>query len=256
MFLLFREFSYIAIQPINQLMEHIPHYVSVTFFACVIATFGFLFYAFDQASNKGNLTIIFTTLLSVWIFVISLFTFRGFFLEFEPRPPRLILAIAPLALAPFIMLAFRSSRQIINRMPITTLTYIHIIRVPVEIVLWWLFVHGAVAQSMTFEGLNYDILSGISAPFAGLFLVGMKSKSRLAAIIWNVATMALLFNIVIRAILATPYFYDPPVGDQANIAVFYFPYVLLPAFIVPAIFFCHVASLYKLIRFSSDEEEE
>lgn len=235
-------------------MENIPHYVSVTFLACVITTFGFLYYAFNEASYKGTATVIFTTLISAWIFVISLLTFQGFFENFQARPPRLMLFVVPAVLIPLLCLLFKSSRHVIDRMPITTLTYIHIIRVPVEIVLWWLYIYGAVAEIMTFEGMNYDILSGISAPFAGLFLVGLKSKSRLAAIIWNMIALGLLINIVIRAILATPYFYDPPTGEQANIAVFHFPYILLPTFIVPAVFFCHVASLYKLIRYPQNKE--
>lgn len=153
------------------------------------------------------------------------------------------------------LLSIRQSREFIAKMPITTLTYVHIIRVPVEIVLWWLFINGVVAELMTFQGLNYDILSGISAPFAGLFLVGMKSKSKFAAVIWNLITLALLVNIVFRAIQATPYFYDVALYDQPNIAVFYFPYILLPLFIVPTVFFCHFASLYKLI-FTKEETED
>lgn len=235
-------------------MEDVPHYVSVTFLACVIATFGFLYYAFDQASTKGTTTLFFTTLVSVWIFTVSLLTFQSFFTEMDSRPPRLMLFTFPALAIPLFSLLFKRSRQIIDRMPITTLTYVHIIRVPVEIVLWWLFMQGVVAEAMTFEGMNYDILSGISAPFAGLFFVGMKSKSRLAAIIWNVATLGLLINIIIRATLTTPYFFDPPAGVNANVAVFYFPYVLLPTFIVPAVFFCHVASLYRLIRYPQREE--
>lgn len=235
-------------------MENIPQYVSVTFFACVIATFGFLYYAYDRASEKGTATVFFTTLISVWIFIISLLTFQGFFENFEARPPRLILFVLPTLLVVLLSLIIRSSRKVIDKMPITTLTYIHIIRVPIEIVLWWLYVNGAVAESMTFEGLNYDILSGISAPFAGLFLVGLKSKSRISAILWNLITLALLVNIVFHALLATPYFYNPPPSAQANIAVFHFPFVLLPTFVVPAIFFCHVASLYKLIRFPQNTE--
>lgn len=236
-------------------MENIPPYVGITFFACVITTFGFLYYASSEASTKrGNVPIIVTTFIAVWIFFISLLALQHYFLDFESMPPRLILWVFFTIVCVVLLFLFKSSRRFIEKMPITTLTYIHIIRVPVEIVLWWLFVHGTVAESMTFEGVNYDILSGISAPFAGLFLVGMKSKSKIAAIIWNLIALGLLINIVTRAVLATPYFYDPLVYEQPNIAVFYFPFVLLPAFIVPAVFFSHIASLYKLFRYQEAED--
>lgn len=237
-------------------MSNIPPYVSISFMACVLACFGFVYYAVDRASAKGsNLPVIMTTFVGIWIFIITLLTIQGFFLDFISRPPRLFMFFGIIVLIAIGLLSIKRSRVFIAKMPITTLTYIHIIRVPVEIVLWWLFMNGVVAESMTFQGLNYDILSGISAPFAGLFLVGMKSKSKFAAVIWNVLTMALLVNIVFRAIQATPYFYDVSLYDQPNIAVFYFPYILLPLFIVPAIVFCHIASLYKLM-FIPDEPED
>ena len=111
-----------------------------------------------------------------------------------------------------------------------------------------------IPENITFEGVNYDILSGISAPFAGIFLVGMRSKSRIGAIIWNIGALALLSNVAFRAISATPYFFDPSSFDVPNIAVFYFPYVMIPGFVVPAVLFCHVVSIVKLSGPDLDEE--
>lgn len=236
-------------------ISHIPSYVSLTFIACVLTCVGFLYYATNTLSGeKNNAPVITTTFVAIWLFIITILSLQGFFLDFDFRPPKLFIFLGILMLIIIGLFAFPRTRVIIAQMPITTLTYLHIVRVPVEIVLWWLFIHGAVAESMTFQGVNYDILSGISAPFAGLFLVGMKSKSKLAAIIWNVLTLGLLVNIVSRAIQATPYFHNPLMDAQPNIAVFYFPYVLLPLFVVPVVFFCHIASFYQLIFIKEEEE--
>lgn len=197
---------------------------------------------------------VFIALLVAWLLLIVVLTLNDYFLDFEATPPRLMPFIAFTILVTILIFFFKSGREFIDRMPITTLTYIHIVRVPVEIVLWWLFSYGLISETMTFEGLNYDILSGISAPFAGLFLVGLESKSRIAAIIWNVLAVGLLINIVSRAILATPYFFDPMIFDQPNIAVFYFPFILLPTVIVPIVFFCHIASLYQLFNMKTEED--
>lgn len=228
-------------------MTELPNYVGLVFAACVLTAFGFIYYAVQRAAEKNsNTPVIFATSITVWVFIISILTFLGFFQDFDSRPPRLILALAPTILFIATVFTIPKSRAYIARMPITTLTYIHIIRVPVEIVLWWLFMHGWVAEAMTFEGVNYDILSGISAPFAGLFFVGLKSKSNFAAIAWNVLALGLLINIVSRAVMATPYFFNEAIFDQPNLAVFYFPYILLPLFVVPAVFFSHMVCLYKL----------
>ena len=134
------------------------------------------------------------------------------------------------------------------KIPITTLTYIHIVRIPVELCLFWLYSAELVAQEMTFEGANFDIIAGITAPFAGVFLVGKKSSNKSAAIVWNVICLGLVLNIVIRAIALTPYFYDGSGTELQNLAVFQFPFVWLPVFVVPAVIFSHLASLFILFK--------
>ncbi len=230
-------------------MEHIPTYISGTFLAIVVAAVGFIFYAVNYvaAGRKNFAPTIVLTLLSVWIFLVSILTYNGFFRDFS-SPPRLMLFVGFLMVIIFALLIMKKTRTFINKMPITTLTYIHIIRVPVEMVLLWLGISGAVAMEMTFEGSNFDIISGITAPFVGVFMMGGRSKNKIGAIIWNLGALALLINIVIRAISYTPYFYtQAPGGEVANIAVFYFPFVLLPTLIVPIVFFCHLVSLNQLI---------
>lgn len=230
-------------------MENIPTYISGTFLAIVAAAVGFIFYAVNfVASGKRNFTpTIILTLLCAWIFLVSILTFNGFFLDFS-SPPRLMIFVGVTIVTIIVLLAFKKTRRFLNKMPITTLTYIHIIRVPVEMVLLWLGIIGAIGMEMTFEGANFDIISGITAPFVGVFMIGSRSKNRIGAIIWNFAALALLFNIVIRAISYTPYFYEYTAGGQpANIAVFYFPFVLLPTLIVPIVFFSHVVSLNQLL---------
>lgn len=237
-------------------MENIPNYVAATFIAIVVSVLAFLTYAVGVASpGKKNLTtsIVITVLLG-WIFLVSVQTFNGFFLDFS-SPPRLMIYIGICLLAIILLFVFPKTRAVLGDMPITTLHYLHIIRVPVEMVLWWLSVWAMIPTELTFEGSNFDIISGISAPFAAVFMVGTRSKSKIGAIIWNLLALGFLLNIVFRAISMTPYFYEPLIGGTpANQGVFYFPYVLLPTFVVPAVLFCHVVSIYQLI-FKKDQSQ-
>ena len=234
-------------------MENIPGYVSITFICTVIATFGFIYYAITvRADKNSNVPTMVVTFLLVWIFAISILTFYGFFRDFDSSPPRFLYLILPPLLLILSVLIHPGGRSFLKKLPLTTLTYIHIVRVPVEIVLWWLSIEKVIPSIMTFEGMNYDILSGISAPFAGIFLVGLRSKSKIGAFIWNLLAFVLVVNIIYRAIASTPYFFDAASFEYPNIAVFYFPYVLLPAFIVPSILFSHLVSFYRLL---TDREE-
>ena len=115
-------------------MENIPIYVSATFIAIVIATLGFLFYAFNAAASRRKTLIVTMVAMMVWILFVSFLTYRGFFTDFS-MPPRLILFVGVVLVVIIGLFLMRKTRAFLNQVPITTLTYIHIIRVPVEMVL-------------------------------------------------------------------------------------------------------------------------
>lgn len=233
-------------------MDQLPSYVSPIFIGVTIAVYGFIFYAISRALKGNNIaTIAWANVMLIILFITGFLTFKGFFHDFESVPPRLILIVGPIIILLLIQFLIPKSRAAIMRMPITTLTYIHIVRIPVELCLWWLFGAGLVAEEMTFEGINFDIIAGITAPFAGVFLVGKKVNNKWGAIIWNLVCLGLVLNIVLRAIQLTPYFYDGSGEQLQNLAVFHFPFIWLPTFVVPAVIFSHVASLMQLFKSSN-----
>jgi hypothetical protein len=100
-----------------------------------------------------------------------------------------------------------TARKGISVKSLQILTVLSVVRVPVELVLLWLYQHGQVPQLMTFEGRNFDILSGLTAPLvAWLGFCGGKIN-RALLIIWNLFALGLLLNIVTTAILSleTPF---------------------------------------------------
>ena len=236
-------------------MEDIPGYVAGTFIAIVIAVLGFIFFGVSAASNgKRNLTPSFViTFLVAWIFVVSVLVFDGYFTNLSGTP-RIPLVAGFTFLLIILAFAIPRSKALINNIPITTLHYIHIVRIPLQMVIWWLAVSKAMPMDVTFEGSNLDILSGISAPFAAVFMVGARSKSKLGAIIWNVIALGLLINFIQMAISYTPYFYTPSLSKASNLAVFYFPYILMPTFIMPVLICSHLVALNQLI-FKKDQSQ-
>ena len=117
-----------------------------------------------------------------------------------------------------------------------------------EIILFLLYKHGAIPRLTTFEGSNFDILAGLSAPV--IYFWGFKDgvPRKVPLIIWNVLSLGLLINIVSMAILSAPFPFQQYGFDQPNIAVFYFPFVWLPGLIVPLVLFAHLASIRLLLK--------
>ncbi len=138
-------------------------------------------------------------------------------------------------------------KAMLDHLDIKTLTLFSVIRIPVEIVLFFLFEHQTIPQLMTFEGRNFDILSGLSAPII-YYVCFMRQKiNKNILLIWNIACLALLLNIVINAILSIPSSFQLFAFDQPNIAIAYFPFVLLPAYLVPLVLLSHLASIRQIL---------
>jgi hypothetical protein len=130
-----------------------------------------------------------------------------------------------------------------------SLTIISIVRIPVELVLYWLSVHKAVPELMTFAGRNFDIFAGLTAPivYYACFKVSKVSNKTLL-LVWNIISLGLLLNIVINAVLSAPFRFQKFAFDQPNIAILYFPFIWLPCFIVMVILLSHLASIRKLSK--------
>lgn len=221
-------------------MEYLPSYISIVFGLTTLLTIGF-FYKSAGSSIAALL------ILLIWAAAQSVIGLSGFYIVTNTIPPRFLLLVLP----PFIFITAlfltAKGRQFIDGLNTRTLTLLHIIRIPVEVVLFWLYVNKAVPELMTFEGRNFDILSGLTAPFVFYFGFVKKQINNKIILMWNFICLALLLNIVINAILSAPFTFQQFAFDQPNIAVLYFPFNLLPACVVPLVLLSHLASIRQLL---------
>ena len=230
------------------MIENLPGYISITFILTTFLTVGFLFYAVKQTVFETIPAKIFIFLLSFWIFFQAILSLNGFHQNSAAFPPRLVLfGVFPALLLLIIYFIF-FRQNFIEKLPLKILTILSVVRIPVEIVLLWLFQNQFIPQSMTFEGRNFDILSGITAPIVYFLAFRGGKINRPLLIVWNIFSIALLFNIVITAILALPAISPNLPTELQNRAVTFFPYIWLPTIVVPIVLFSHLASLWKLYK--------
>lgn len=221
-------------------MEKLPVYIAVVFICTTLLTVTF----FYKASHHSKATLL---ILSGWLLLQAMIALPGFYTETRGMPPRFMLTIVPPLLFITLLFATTKGRQYVDSLDIKTLTILHVVRVPVEIVLLWLFLQQAIPQLMTFEGRNFDLVSGLTAPIV-YYLGFVKKQFGFKLIIaWNVICLGLLINIVINAVLAAPFPFQLFAFDQPNVAVLYFPYVWLPACIVPLVLLAHLVAIRQLL---------
>jgi hypothetical protein len=100
---------------------------------------------------------------------------------------------------------------------------------------------------MTFEGTNFDLFSGITAPIVAYLEFRTTTNKRLL-FAWNILCLLLLLNVVITAVFALPSPFQKLAFEQPNIAVLYFPFNLLPTVVVPTVLLGHLVAIRQLTK--------
>ncbi len=221
----------------NQLAD-LPIYLPIVFFACVVFTY-YMFYKATGCSKP------FLWIAFGWIIIQGVLAKTGFYLAFDSMPPRFLLAVGPPVLTIVLLFATKKGRFFIAQLNLKMLTLLHSVRIAVEFCLLWLFIAKAIPQLMTFEGRNFDILAGITAPFVYYLFFVKKAISNKTVLSWNIISFFLLLNVVVHAFLSAPFPFQQLAFNQPNIGVLYFPYILLPSFIVPLVLFSHLVAIKR-----------
>lgn len=201
----------------------------------------FVFYIASEKSKTAIAIILF------WLLLQYILSIVGFYKVTDTFPPRFLLTLAPPLVLITILFLTTKGRDFIDQLNLKTLSLLHVIRIPVEVVLFLLFIHKAVPVVMTFEGRNFDIISGLTSPLVYYFVFKKRTWNYKLLLIWNFICLALLINIVIIAVLSAPFVFQQMAFEQPNIAILYFPFVWLPCCVVPLVFLSHFAAIRKLL---------
>lgn len=221
-------------------MQHLPAYINAIF---ILTTFLTLFLLYKSTRFSKPVLLI----AALWLALQAVISVTGFYTNTSSIPPRFPLLLAPPALLLIVLSLTRKGKRFMDGLDAGTLTLLHVVRVPVELTLFWLYQHKAVPQIMTFEGQNFDILCGLTAPVIYYFGYVKTVLGKKTLIAWNILCLLLLANIVITAVLSAPLPFQQLAFDQPNVAVLYFPFTWLPGFIVPVVVLAHIASLRQLL---------
>ena len=234
------------------MIPNLPIYIALLFALTTIATLLLFTWTIrnsntEQTRNKATPICI---AFILWLLLQAVLTLNNSYnLDTTSFPPKMILTgILPAIITIIIAFSTQKGRQFIDSLPLKNLTYLNIVRIPVEIVLYWLFLNKTIPELMTFEGRNFDILAGITAPIIAYFGLTKTTLSRKTILLWNFICLALLLNIVINALLSAPSPIQKFAFDQPNIAILNFPFSWLPTFIVPIVLFGHLTSIRQLFK--------
>jgi hypothetical protein len=180
--------------------------------------------------------------LAFWLAATAAIASTGWLWEATAMPPRIVLLVAPTMVGMIIFARSAKVKTLLDAVSPAWIVGFQAFRIVMELILWQLFRAQIIPVQMTFEGLNADILVGITAvPVA--YLLARKRISPTVLVAWNVVSMAVLLNIVVVSTLSSPVPFRTFMNEPANTIILSFPFVWLPTVVVPIAFLGHIASL-------------
>jgi hypothetical protein len=191
-----------------------------------------------------------------WFGLLGGLAISGVLQRFDLRPPPMaFMFLACIGLGLGLGLS-RVGESFARGLPLVWLVGAQGFRFPLELVMHQAAREGTMPHEMSFSGFNFDILTGFFALVLGV--VGLRGAlSRELVWAWNLVGSALLFNIGVVAVLASPMlrvFGSEPA--HVNRWVVFFPFVFLPGVLVAAAVFGHVVVFRALRRKASESGRE
>src|SRR5688572_1492448 len=122
-------------------MTNLPSYISIVFGLTTLLAIWFFYLAAGRSRTVRYV-------LFGWILVQSAIALTGFYLKTDAFPLRFIFLVFPPILFIVILFLTRKGKIFIDSLNEEFLTLLHIVRVPVEIVLFWLFTYKLIPQLM------------------------------------------------------------------------------------------------------------
>ncbi len=215
-------------------MAHVPFYIYLIFgLTTLLAPVIF----FKASHNSKS----FLSMALIWTLILSFLSLSdGYALTKSLLPIFPVLTIPPTILV-IVLFFTKRGKEFIRELNIKALTILHFVRILVELSLLGLAAYNVIPKFLTFEGRNFDILVGVTAPAIYYFGFVKAKLNKSIIIVWNLVGLVFLFNVVFSTA------YTVLVLKQPNFALGYFPFFLLPALIVPLVIFSHLASIRQLL---------
>lgn len=200
------------------------------------------------ARERSRKFVVLVGILFGWISYLNVLSVTDVLKDTSMPPKFPLLVFLPLTVG-FIVFYRRSLRsKVLKEIPRTWPVYFQSFRIGVELMLLYTFYAGIIPQGATFEGLNFDVVMGVSALFVGAFVV-QRNGSKLLQCMWNI--LGILMVAFVGFIIATSMYFPEMWGSEVPLVSMQFiemPYLLLAGVLAPLAIFMHVISLVQLRR--------
>jgi hypothetical protein len=206
---------------------------------------GFLAYTMAE-TPRGRLTI--AGVLAAWFVLVLAIGAGG---ALDPSHgfgvPALGLAVVLPVLA--LVCAFVASgpiRAALLATPLSALVAINTIRI-LGVIFVALYAAGRLPAPFAPSAGWGDIIAGVAAPPLAWSIARFGARVRTLALLWNVFSAADLVNAIALGALSAPGPLNAFAGPPTSAIMTSLPWLMIPGFLVPSLFFTHLIIFYRLL---------
>ncbi len=182
----------------------------------------------------------------VWLGVAAALAQSGVLAIWSAFPPRW--PLLPLtALGTLLLLSLTPGfRRVLAELPPWQPVALQGFRVGVELAFWRLHAEGDAPIQVTFEGRNFDVLVGLTAPVvaAGIAFAWVGPRVTIA---WNLFGLAMLFHTIATVATSTPGPFHLNWPGEPFTVIATWPVIWIPALLAPIGIFLHVVSIRQAL---------
>jgi hypothetical protein len=166
-------------------------------------------------------------------------------LQFPPLPPTMVVVFVLVFVISIGLGVSAVGRRLATGLPLVVLVGVQAFRLPLELMMHRAYEYGLMPKQMSYSGLNFDIITGLSAIIVVVLLATGRAGVRTVRA-WNWLGTILLVNIIVIAALSAPTPWRVFGEGVANVWITTAPYVWLPAVMVAFAILGHIVTFRAL----------
>jgi hypothetical protein len=184
---------------------------------------------------------------ALWMAAWALLARSGVLLDVARRPPPMMFMLAASVAAGVALGASPLGGRLARRLPLVALVAFQVFRLPLELIMGRAARAGLMPVQMSFEGWNFDIVTGASALLVAALLATDRAP-RWLVVAWNAVGIVLLAVIFAIAVASTPLVHAFGTSPAViNTWVGTAPFVWLPTVFVACALAGHIVVTRRLL---------
>ena len=185
-------------------------------------------------------------LLATWFIAVTAAAVAGAWLD--PAVPRPLGYLIPALLLALVLWRAGWLQAAVQAISPSAIPWLQTLRIGGGLTLFAAWASGFAPWGWVAAAGTGDILVGLGAAAVAALLATGLAWSRSAAIVWNVFGLVDIAHTMVRGLLSAPGPQQRIFETPANLVPVVFPFIYLPAFIVPLTILLHILSLQQLAR--------